>query len=129
MQVTAFPSIISVLFCTGLAVFVLSRNPRSFVYQVFALGMLSLSLMEAGNVMALLASSAAQQAWWKKISLIGKALLPGSWLLFSLSFARTNYKELLSKWWGLTLLLFVFPVLVVSFAWPHLLIVPADPYE
>jgi putative PEP-CTERM system histidine kinase len=129
MQFIAVPSVLSALFCAGLALFVLSRNPKSFVHRAFALGMFSLSLMEIGNALGLLASSASLQAWWKKVSFTGEALLPGSWLLFSLSFARSNYKELLSKWKGLVFLLFLFPVFLVSFSWSYLLIVPGELYE
>lgn len=129
MQFIAVPSVLSALFCGGLAVFVLYRNPKSFVHRVFALGMVSITLMEAGSAMGLLASSASQQAWWKRASFGGEALLPGSWLLFSLSFARSNYKALLSKWRILILLLFVFPIFLVSYSWSQLLIVSVDPNE
>ena len=127
MQLVAVPSVLSAIFCGGLAVFVFYRDPRSFVHRVFALGMLSIAFMEAGNAMGALASSASQQAAWKRASLGGEALLPGSWLLFSLSFARSNYKELLSQWRPLILLLFAFPVFVVSFAGSGLIILSADP--
>jgi putative PEP-CTERM system histidine kinase len=129
MQFIAVPSVLSALFCGGLAAFVLYRNPKSFVHRVFALGMVSITLMEAGNAMGLLASSASQQAWWKTVSFDGEALLPGSWLLFSLSFARSDYKALLSKWRILILLLFVFPIFLVSYSWSQLLIVSVDPNE
>lgn len=128
MELTNVPSILSALLSSGLALFVLSRSPKSFVHRAFALGMFSLSLMEMGNAMELLASSASQQAWWKRVSFVGEALLPGSWMLFSLSFARSNYKELLSKWRNLILLLFAFPIFLVSFSWSHLLIVPEKLY-
>jgi putative PEP-CTERM system histidine kinase len=128
MDLTAIPSIASALFCAGLGFFVLFRNPKSFVHRTFAFGMLSISLMESGNAMALLAESASNQIWWKKISFTGEALLPGVWLLFSLSFARSNYKEVVSRWWVLILLLFVFPISLVSFSWARLLVVPEELY-
>src|SRR5262245_55822374 len=128
MELTAVPSVVSTLFCAGLAFFVLSRNPKSFVHRTFALGMFSIGLMEAGNAMALLAVSASRQAWWKNVSFAGEALLPGNWLLFSLSFARSNYKEVLRRWWLLIVLVFVFPIFLVAFSWAHLLIVPEELY-
>jgi len=129
MDLISVPSILSALFCSVLAFLVLLRNPKSFVHQSFVLGMVSLSLMEMGNAMGLLAPTAFQQAWWKRASFIGEALLPGSWLLFSLTFARSNYKELLSKWKAIILLLFAFPISLVLFSWSQLLIIPLEPNE
>jgi hypothetical protein len=129
MKLTAVPSVVSALFCVGLAFFVLSRNPKSFVHRTFALGMFSIGLMEVGSAMVLFAESASGQAWWKNVSFIGEALLPGNWLLFSLSFARSNYKEVLYRWWALIILVFVFPIFLVTFSWSHLLILPEELYR
>lgn len=126
MQLIAVPSVLSAIFCGGLAVFVLVRDPKSFVHRVFALGMLAITLMEAGNAMGALASSVSQQVWWNRVSLGGEVLLPGSWLLFSLSFARSNFKELLAQWRSLIILLFAFPIFVVLFAESHLIILSVD---
>src|SRR4051812_27462043 len=129
MGLTTIPSVASALFCAGLAFFVLFRNPKSFIHRTFAFGMLSIGLMETGNAMSLLAESASHQIWWKKVSFSGEALLPGIWLLLSLSFARSNYKEVVYRWWVPIFFVFAFPIFLVAFSWTHLLVVPEGMYQ
>lgn len=83
----------SALFCLGLAIFVISRNPGKKVNQSFALGMMALALMEFGHFMALYSSLEKSYLFWKKISLAGEILLPGPWLVFSLTFGRSNASQ------------------------------------
>lgn len=121
MELIPIPSIISGLFCAGLALFVLFRNPRSVAHQAFALGMSSLAVREAGSAFALLGAPGLDPIQWLKVSLIGEALLPGSWFLFSLAFARSNFRETLIKWRPLIAAAFGIPLLLVSLGWPNLL--------
>lgn len=89
----------SALFCLGLAIFVLSRNPRNKVNSSFALGMLALALMELGHFMALHSSLETSYVFWKKVSLAGQILLPGPWLVFSLTFGRSSVSQNFVRWW------------------------------
>ena len=91
--------ILSALLCAGLGLFTLSRNPRHPANIGFTLGMLSLALIGAGNAIMLYPLEVTESAeLGLRLSLIGTALLPASWLLFTIVFARNNYKEILKKW-------------------------------
>ena len=92
------PSLLSALYCLGLAIFVISRNPKHKVNYSFALGMMALALMEFGYFMGLNNSLTASYLFWKKASLMGEILLPGPWLVFSLTFGRSNPSQYLIRW-------------------------------
>ena len=49
------------------------------------------------------------------LTLAVSALLPGTGLLFSLSFARASYEQYLSRWKYIAATLFAAPVLTVAF--------------
>jgi len=94
--------LLSALFCLGLAIFVISRNPTHKINQSFACGMMALALMEFGQFMALYSAQEATYLFWKKFSLAGEILLPGPWLAFSLTFGRSHASQELGQWrWGI----------------------------
>jgi putative PEP-CTERM system histidine kinase len=53
--------------------------------------------------------------YWQRIRLIVTGLLPGVWLLFALTYARANYKEVLSRWKWVVLTAFVVPLALSTF--------------
>jgi putative PEP-CTERM system histidine kinase len=91
----AILQILSVPLCISLGVFILYRNPRHPTNIGFAIGMASLAIIEAGNALALISTNKVLLGI--QISLVGQAILPSGWLLFSIVFARANYKEVLSQ--------------------------------
>lgn len=99
----------------GLAAFVFFKDSRSFVHRAFAAGMTALALTEFFAGMAGQAPLLGEMLRWERYSLSASALLPGSWLLFALSFARSNYRELLQKWKWLAASSFVIPLVLVTF--------------
>jgi hypothetical protein len=107
MSLMVIPPIISSILCTGLALFAFSRNTRHLINRSFTVGMLALALMEFGNFMALNSSESASILFWKRFALVGECLAPGSWLLFSLTFSRSNYQEILAKWKWLLVLVYL----------------------
>lgn len=82
----------------GLGLFVFSKNIRHPANIGFGLGMLCLSIISGGNALFLISNSLSLSMLGKRFSLIGEALLPSTWFLFSLTFARANYREVLSRW-------------------------------
>ena len=52
-------------------------------------------------------------ARWLRWRNFATAILPGIWFIFSLSFSRVNYKELLSRWKWITAALFILPLATV----------------
>lgn len=96
----------SAILCISLGFFTFSRNPRHPANIGFAMGMLNLAIVEAGNAILLFSFSWKLTSYFGlQINLIGQALLPVSWLLFSTTFARANYKEMLQKWFLLIIIM------------------------
>ena len=92
-------SILSAILCAGLGLFTLTRNPRHPANIGFTLGMLSLALIGAGSAVMLYSGVlGGGAALGVRLTLIGEAVLPAAWLLFSVVFARSNYMEMLKKW-------------------------------
>jgi putative PEP-CTERM system histidine kinase len=110
----------SAVFSAGLALFVLWEHPRAFVHRVFAAGMGVLTLVQFCVVMEVQADSVAEILHWERLGLAVTAFMPGTWLLFSLSFARTNYREVLARWRWMALANFVIPLGLVVFFSPTL---------
>lgn len=94
---SSFP-ILAALVSFGLGIFVFIRNPRHPANIGFGLGMLSLTLIEGGDAIFLLSTGGARFMIGKRLSLIGEVFLPSTWFLFSITFARANYKEIVSRW-------------------------------
>ena len=47
---------------------------------------------------------------WQTLTFVAKSFLPGTWLLFSLTYSRGNYREFLVKWRFLLAATFLLPV-------------------
>jgi putative PEP-CTERM system histidine kinase len=114
MTFHAFLAYLSALLSSGLVIFVLCARRRTIVHWSFASGMSAIALMEAFMGLRVQAVVPADAVYWKSLSYLATALLPGSWLLFSLSFGRSNYRELIARWKY---------VLIVAFACPLALVV------
>jgi putative PEP-CTERM system histidine kinase len=104
------------------AVLALWRDFRSPVYLAYAFGM---TVLAAETVLSLLTGGAVWRddaIGWAKWRLAAGALVPGSWLLFSLSYSRRNYKQFVKRWKWIILAAFAVPLLLVCFAGGHLFI-------
>ncbi|OPY15871.1 MAG: Sensor protein ZraS [Syntrophus sp. PtaB.Bin138] len=91
-----------------IAALALRRDRQAFVNRVFALGM-ALFAMEA-TLTGLLFQAASLDSFlfWQRMRFTASSFLPAVWLTFSLSFARANYREQISRWkWVLVLSLIV----------------------
>jgi len=99
--------------CAGVAVFALTRDFRSFVHRVFALGMIILAIESVLNGLCdytMVPDQAMRRQHWR---LIATAVLPGIWLLFALSFGKKDPRPLLNKWkWGVPAV--VMPLLIFA---------------
>ncbi len=91
-------SFLGVILTLGVGLLVFIRNPKHPANIGFGLGMLSLTIIEAGNGLVFLSDSLSWGLYGKRITIAGQALLVPGWFLFSLTFIRSNYKELLSRW-------------------------------
>jgi putative PEP-CTERM system histidine kinase len=120
MTFNALLAFVAAFLCGGLAAFVFWMDARAFVHRTFALGMSALALMEAFTGMGGQSLLPTEVVWWQRVSLGAAAFVPGCWLLFSLSFARSNYKELITRWRWLILTAFILPLVLVTFFQPAL---------
>jgi len=102
------------LLCSGLAGAVLFRGMRSFVHWTFVVGMMALALEGALTGLSLQAAVPEEVMYWQRLRIIGSAILPGTWLLFSLSFARANYTEFVARWKWTILATFTCPLALAT---------------
>lgn len=102
-------------FTAGVAATTLYRDPHSFIHRVFFLGLTLFALTACLTGVTYQTTSIDTFLFWQQIEIISASFLPGLWLLFSVSFARANYSEQLSKWKWILLLAFVLPLLMVAF--------------
>ncbi|MFQ5560285.1 MAG: hypothetical protein ACE5FU_06855, partial [Nitrospinota bacterium] len=93
-------ALVNSVFCVCLGLFTLSRNPRHPANIGFLLGMIGLSVIEAGNALTMYFFSPALPPFGTgiRLSAAGQALLPLLWFPFSLSFARAGYADALKRW-------------------------------
>ncbi len=113
-------SIIAAVISGGLAFFVFVRDRHSLVHRTFALGMIVLAMEEGFNVLTFGASLPPDIDQWQRVRFVVTAFLPGIWLLFSLSFSRTNYKEYLARWRWILVGSFGIPIATVALFRSHL---------
>jgi len=111
----SFIPFLNALLCTGLALFIFLEDKRSFVHRLFSFGMIFLALKELFTGMAMGTTLHSEMVGWGIWSLTAASGLPGSWFLFSLSFGRSNYKELVVKWKWFVILSLVFPLSLTLF--------------
>ena len=99
----------------GMAALALYRDSRSFVHRVFAAGM-ALFALEAA-LTGFMYQAPAPEAFLarQRLQLIAASFLPALWLLFSLSFARANYTEQISRWKWVLVASSILPVAMVVF--------------
>lgn len=94
MPLYVLPSLVSWVFLAGLGIFVIMRNPKNLVNISFATGLFGSALMQFSYCGLLLTKGFI----WTKFALVGACIVPVSFGIFSLTFARHNYKEGLRKW-------------------------------
>ncbi len=103
----------SALLSSGLVIFVLCARRRTVVHWSFAVGMSTIALMETFMGLRVQAVQPSEVVYWKFLSYLAAAFLPGSWLLFSLSFGRSNYHELIVRWKYALIVAFVCPIALI----------------
>src|SRR2546425_2678442 len=112
--------------CAILGVAVFSLDRRSFVHRTFALGMAALGASEVFVGLGASAQWLSAVVRWERLRLLCLAPAPGLWLLFSLSFARSNYRELVHRWRWTVAAVFVVPVALASLFGDAMFAIPGD---
>jgi putative PEP-CTERM system histidine kinase len=117
MAVNIILSLIAALSAFILAAIVFMRDRHSFVHWIFATGMILLAFEAVMSAFTFFAPYSKEVLIWQRIRLTDAAVIPSIWLLFSLAYARLNYKEILSRWRWVVLAAFIIPVTLVIFFW------------
>lgn len=99
----------------GLAVLV--RRRRSPAQWAFAAGMLVFAATNVIYGFELRAASEEAIRAWQNAEWLAVSLLPGPWLLFSLTYARGNYGEFVSRWSFVLAAAFLVPTALAVFFW------------
>ncbi|MDB6057299.1 MAG: zraS 6 [Verrucomicrobiales bacterium] len=81
-----------------LAVVVIREQRRSIAHWCFALGMLLVAVENVFVALTLESFDINEIAQWQYLRLITVSLSPVLWLIFSLTYARGNYRDFLSRW-------------------------------
>jgi putative PEP-CTERM system histidine kinase len=93
-----------------LALWVAWQGRRMLAAWMFVAGMLVFGLESVFFGLTVTATAPEQMACWQDWRLLTASFLPGLWLLFSLSYARGNYREFLVGWRYVLVTAFVLPV-------------------
>jgi putative PEP-CTERM system histidine kinase len=113
MNFSSILSISAIIATLSVIFIVLWRDPNSFTHRVLALG-LALLAIETGLIgFAPLNGSWGKIIFWQWIRFLSASFLPGLWVLFSLTYARSNFREILWKRLWLVMAAFILPVLLV----------------
>ena len=106
----------------AMALWVLWYDRRAFLHRLFAGGMILLALEAFFFALGHEAEFSTDMIRWYRVRLVPASLIPGIWLLFSLSYGRTNYREFILRWKWLLFAFFFVPVFLVSSFWPALFV-------
>lgn len=134
MNLNSIIALLAAAVTAGIAILALWRDSRSFVHRVFAVGMVIFAVDAGLSALAYQGSDIEEFLYWWKFHYLLSSCLPTAWLLFSISFARTNYSEQVSRWkWVLIATLAIPALLVFSFGdslfvWPPVLTETSAPF-
>jgi putative PEP-CTERM system histidine kinase len=107
----------SALFCIVLALIVAWSGRRSVAHWAFVAGMAALAVEDLCFALTVDAASPEEMVRWQNWRLVAMSFLPGTWLFFSLSYARGNYLEFLKRWRLVLIAAFLMPIgLVILFS-------------
>lgn len=90
------------------------RARRSVANAMFAVGMAFLAIEAACSGLAANAMFLTDQLYWLNAKFAALSLLPGLWLVFSLTYARGNAREFLRRWRLFVAASFFLPVVIVA---------------
>ncbi len=100
----------------GIGLFVLSRNRKAAVNQLFATGMLALAGADAAWFAFTHASSASVLLLWQRIILASHIVMLPAWYLYTASFGSTDFREAIRRQrllvWGIGVMSLFFLCLV-----------------
>jgi len=122
MNIAAMLAFAGALFSGALAFMVCWREHKSIAHRSFAAGMAVLAAESIFNGFSQNTTSVKEMVYWQNWGLVSISVLPGIWLLFSLSYGRGNYREFLQRWRSVLVLAFLIPIGLVIFCQGKLIV-------
>ncbi len=98
MDLAVILSALGAFLAAALAVTVTRHERRSLAHWLFAAGMVQLAAESAFAALSADAILPAERLHWQRCALFVAAWLPGTWLWFSLTYARGDSGGLLARW-------------------------------
>ncbi len=114
------------IYCGGLGILAFLLDRRSRVHAILAIGMIVLGFTEVCAGLGSGAHFLSDVLYWERLRLLAVAVLPGVWLLFSLSFARANARETIWRWKWIVGVFFVVPLGLATFFGADLFAIPRE---
>ncbi len=111
MNIAAIIAFIAALFSAALA-FIVAWRGHGTAHRSFAAGMFTLAVESLFNGLASVANLPEEQVFWEQCRLLTMSVLPGTWLFFSLSYGRGNYRDFLHRWRLVLIAAFLVPITV-----------------
>lgn len=97
-------------FFSGALAFTVGWRGRGTVHRSFAAGMFVLAMEALFNGFAFDTSLPEERFFWEQCALVTMSFLPGTWLFFSLSYGRGNYRDFLHRWRFILAAAFLIPI-------------------
>ena len=113
---------ISAFFCGGLILIVAWSKQPSVAHWAFIIGMVALAAGDICFALTTYATTPEEMVYWQYWKMVAMSFLPGTWLFFSLTYARGNYLEFLKRWRLVLVAAFLLPIGLVIFFGRHLII-------
>ena len=108
-----FLPLLNALFCLGIGLYVLSRNWKIAANIGFFVGMAALGGMEFAAYMDASTAHGVYASSYDKLFGAAEILLPASWFVFSLSFARAEASRSFERWRVVSIPLFALTALLL----------------
>src|ERR1700722_6389050 len=106
----------SALFGGALTFAVIWNERRSMITLAFGAGVAVLAVESILTGVALMDGRTVEEMiYWQRWRLLATSFLPGTWLFFSLSYGRGNYREFLDRWRFTLLFFLIIPPLLGLF--------------
>ncbi|HTR40277.1 MAG TPA: histidine kinase N-terminal 7TM domain-containing protein, partial [Pseudomonadales bacterium] len=109
MNITAAMAFAAALF-SGTLAFAVNWRGRVTARRSFAASMFVLAMESLFTGLAFETSLAEEKFFWEQCGLVAMSFLPGTWLFFSLSYGRGNYRDFLHRWRFILAPAFLIPI-------------------
>src|SRR5687767_2021035 len=113
MNLTVMPGLLAAGISVVIALAALIGKSRTVAHWSFAAGFVLLCFESLLTALSLQAVGAEDVLFWQRLSIVSTSFLPGTWLLFSLTYSRGNYRQFLRSWRWLLIVSFLLPFIVL----------------